>query len=76
MLKCDAQKQELLGMNKRVKMNALKSAEPSAWIFMALNYYNAHARFLQKNGRQYGHSTEAVLDLRNGAFSEKSPQIF
>ena len=52
------------------------SAEPSVWIFMSFNYYNAHAHFLQKNGRPYGHSTEAVLDLRNGAVSEKTPQIF
>ena len=53
------------------------SAEPSVWIFMALNYNNAHARFLQENGRPYVWlSMEGVLDLRNGAVSEKTPQIF
>ena len=53
------------------------SAEPSAWIFMALNYNNAHARFPQENGRPYVWlSMEGVLDLRNGAVSDKTPQIF
>ena len=40
-------------------------------------YYNAHVCFLQENGRPYVWlSTEGVLDLRNGAVSEKTPQIF
>ena len=43
---------------------------------MALNYHNAHARFSQENGRpSVWLSMEGVLDLRNGAVSEKTPQI-
>ena len=39
--------------------------------------YNVHVCFLQENGRLYVWlSTEAVLDLCNGAVSEKNPQIF
>ena len=39
--------------------------------------YSAHTRFPQKNGQPYlWLSMEAVLDLRNGAVSEKTPQIF
>ena len=44
---------------------------------MALNYNNAHTRFPQENGQPYVWlSMEGVLDLRNGAVSEKTPQIF
>ena len=44
---------------------------------LAMLTNNAHAHFLQENGRLYlWHSMEGVLDLCNRAVSEKPPHIF